>query len=91
MAGGKGQGVVAAGHPLTAAAGAEILRQEGNAFDAAIAAVMTAWVTEPVLTSAGGGGFLLAHTATGENCLFDVARYLFNFFVLASRLELNTG
>jgi gamma-glutamyltranspeptidase/glutathione hydrolase len=65
------RGVVAAGHPLTAAAGAEILRQGGNAFDAAIAAVMTAWVTESVLTSAGGGGFLLAHTATGENCLFD--------------------
>jgi gamma-glutamyltranspeptidase/glutathione hydrolase len=66
-----GRGAVAAGHPLTAAAGAEILRQGGNAFDAAIAAVMTAWVTEPVLTSAGGGGFLLAHTAHGENCLFD--------------------
>ena len=65
------RGVVAAGHPLTAEAGAEILRQGGNAFDAAIAAVMTAWVTESVLTSAGGGGFLLAHTATGENCLFD--------------------
>lgn len=66
-----GRGGVAAGHPLTAEAGAEILRQGGNAFDAAIAAVMTAWVTESVLTSAGGGGFLLAHTATGKNCLFD--------------------
>jgi len=65
------RGVVAAGHPLTAEAGAEILRQGGNAFDAAIAAVMTAWITESVLTSAGGGGFLLAHTATGKNCLFD--------------------
>jgi gamma-glutamyltranspeptidase/glutathione hydrolase len=65
------RGVVAAGHPLTAEAGAEILRQGGNAFDAAIAAVMTAWITESVLTSAGGGGFLLAHTAHGQNCLFD--------------------
>ena len=65
------RGVVAAGHPLTAEAGAEMLRRGGNAFDAAIAAVMTAWVTESVLTSAGGGGFLLAHTATGQNCLFD--------------------
>ncbi|RZM79888.1 gamma-glutamyltransferase [Leptolyngbya iicbica] len=69
--GGTGKGVVAAGHALTAAAGAEILRQGGNAFDAAIAAVMTAWVTESVLTSAGGGGFLLAHTHNGRNCLFD--------------------
>ncbi len=66
-----GRGIVAAGHPLTAEAGAEILRQGGNAFDAAIAAVMTAWVTESVLTSAGGGGFLLAHTAAGQNTLFD--------------------
>ena len=65
------RGVVAAGHALTAEAGAEILRQGGNAFDAAISAVMTAWVTESVLTSAGGGGFLLAHTANGHNCLFD--------------------
>lgn len=65
------RGVVAAGHALTAEAGVEILRQGGNAFDAAIAAVMTAWVTESVLTSAGGGGFLLAHTANGQNCLFD--------------------
>lgn len=65
------RGVVAAGHPLTAEAGAEILRQGGNAFDAAIAAVMTAWIAESVLTSAGGGGFLLAHTARGESCLFD--------------------
>lgn len=69
--GGDCKGVVAGGHPLTAAAGAEILRQGGNAFDAAIAAVMTAWVTESVLTSAGGGGFLLAHTSQGHNCLFD--------------------
>ncbi|MEO1094735.1 MAG: gamma-glutamyltransferase [Cyanobacteria bacterium J06638_28] len=65
------RGVVAAGHPLTAETGAVILKQGGNAFDAAIAAVMTAWVTESVLTSAGGGGFLLAHTANGKNCLFD--------------------
>lgn len=65
------KGVVSAGHALTAAAGADILRQGGNAFDAAIAAVMTAWVTESVLTSAGGGGFLLAHTSSGQHCLFD--------------------
>ena len=65
------RGVIAAGHPLTAEAGAEMLRRGGNAFDAAIAAVMASWVTEPVLTGAGGGGFLLAHTGQGENCLFD--------------------
>ena len=65
------QGAVAAGHPLTAEAGAEMLRQGGNAFDAAIAATFTACVTESALTSLAGGGFLLAHTAAGENRLFD--------------------
>ncbi|NJL47923.1 MAG: gamma-glutamyltransferase [Leptolyngbyaceae cyanobacterium SM2_5_2] len=65
------RGVVAAGHALTADAGAEMLRQGGNAFDAAIAAAFTACVTESVLTSLGGGGFLLAHTADGQDCLFD--------------------
>lgn len=65
------RGVVAAGHPLTAEAGAAMLRQGGNAFDAAVAAVFTACVTESVLTSVAGGGFLLAHTAQGEDVLFD--------------------
>lgn len=65
------RGAVAAGHPLTAEAGAEMLRQGGNAFDAAVAAVFTACVTESVLTSVAGGGFLLAHTASGEDTLFD--------------------
>ncbi|MFM7470011.1 MAG: gamma-glutamyltransferase [Nodosilinea sp.] len=65
------RGAVAAGHTLTAEAGAEMLRQGGNAFDAAIAAAFTACVTESVLTSLGGGGFLLAHTVAGQNVLFD--------------------
>ncbi|HSM81334.1 MAG TPA: gamma-glutamyltransferase [Nodosilinea sp.] len=64
-------GAIAAGHPLTAEAGAEMLRQGGNAFDAAIAAAFTACVTESALTSLAGGGFLLAHTAAGDNRLFD--------------------
>lgn len=65
------RGVVAAGHPLTAAAGVAMLEQGGNAFDAAVAAVLAACVAESTLTSAAGGGFLLAHTAQGENVLFD--------------------
>lgn len=64
-------GVVAAGHDETAAAAVEILNQGGNAFDAAVAGVLASCVAESVLTSLGGGGFLLAHTDTGEHVLFD--------------------
>ncbi|MDX8395293.1 MAG: gamma-glutamyltransferase [Mariprofundaceae bacterium] len=62
---------IAAGHPATAHAGAEILRAGGNAIDAAIAAVCTAFIAEPVLTAAGGGGFMLIRNSKGENRLFD--------------------
>ncbi len=55
------KGIVAAGHDLTARAGAEILRAGGNAFDAAVAAAFASFVTESALTSAAGGGFLMAH------------------------------
>ena len=64
-------GVIAAGHSKTAEAGREILEGGGNAFDAAVGALLMACVAEPTLTSLGGGGFLLAHTATGKNTLFD--------------------
>ncbi len=64
-------GVVAAGHIQTAEAAAEMLRAGGNAFDAAVAGVLAACVAESVLTSLGGGGFLLAHTVNGENILYD--------------------
>ncbi len=51
---------IAAGHPKTAEAAAQILRQGGNAFDAILAAMMMSFVSEPLLASPGGGGFLLA-------------------------------
>ena len=44
------RGVVAAGHPLTAEAGARVLREGGNAVDAAIAAVLASFVAESPLT-----------------------------------------
>jgi gamma-glutamyltranspeptidase/glutathione hydrolase len=67
----KNAGVIAAGHQKTAAAGAEILAQGGNAFDAAIAAMLASCVVESPLTSLAGGGFLLAHTKNNDNLLFD--------------------
>lgn len=64
-------GAIAAGHEQTAAAGIEIFKLGGNAFDAATAAVLASFVVEPMLTSPAGGGFLLAHTKAGEDILFD--------------------
>jgi len=65
------RGIVASGHPQTSRAARQILRQGGNAFDAAVAALLTACVAEPILTSLGGGGFLLAESADGQRSLFD--------------------
>ena len=61
---------VAAGHPLTAEAGARVLRDGGNAVDAAVAAALTSFVTESPLTGLGAGGFMLVHTA-GDDALLD--------------------
>ena len=63
---------MAAGHTLTAEAGAEVLREGGNAVDACIAAACMSWVTESTLTSPGGGGFLLVReSSTGRVRLHD--------------------
>jgi gamma-glutamyltranspeptidase/glutathione hydrolase len=67
----KNHGVIAAGHQATAQAGMEILNLGGNAFDGAIASMLTSCVAEPGLTSLGGGGFFLAHTAENRNILYD--------------------
>lgn len=65
------RGVVAAGHVETARAAQIVLADGGNAFDAALAAMCAACVAEPVLSSLGGGGFLLAHDVSGRTVLFD--------------------
>ncbi|MHA1164129.1 MAG: gamma-glutamyltransferase family protein [Alphaproteobacteria bacterium] len=63
------KGVVAAGHEITAQAAAEILREGGNAFDAVIAAMITATVPEFVFSSIGGGGFAMARPANSRNAI----------------------
>jgi gamma-glutamyltranspeptidase/glutathione hydrolase len=63
--------VVAAGHEAVVAAAKSVLRAGGNAFDAAVSGGFAAAVAEPGYTSLGGGGFLLARTAAGEEVLFD--------------------
>ena len=63
-------GAVAAGHQLTAEAGARVLREGGNAVDAAVASVLTSFVAESPLTGFGAGGFMLVQM-DGEATLLD--------------------
>src|SRR6516162_7725351 len=69
------RGAVAAGHRLTAEAGARILAEGGNAVDACIAAAFMSWVAESPLTGPGAGGFMLVHRAR------DRSTRLLDFFV----------
>ncbi len=71
------RGVVAAGHPLSAAAGADALRAGGNAVDAAIGAMLASFVCEPLLTGLGAGGYMLVVAPGDPPVLLD-------FFVEAS-------
>ncbi|HXR31149.1 MAG TPA: gamma-glutamyltransferase [Solirubrobacterales bacterium] len=68
-------GVVAAGHPLTAEAGAKVLREGGNAVDAAVCAVLASFAVESPLTGFGAGGFMMVHR--------DAETVLLDFFVAA--------
>ena len=78
------RGVVAAGHPVTAGAGAEILRAGGNAVDAALAAMFTSFVAEPMLTGLGAGGYMLVAPPGSPPVLLD-------FFVEAPGRGLEPG
>ena len=60
------KGAVAAGHPLTAEAGARALSEGGNAVDACVAAAFASWVAESPLTGPGAGGFALVLPAGGR-------------------------
>jgi len=77
------KGVIAAGHEVTAEAGARILRAGGNAFDAALAAMFASTVPEAILSSVGGGGFLMSHPAGSAN----KKPILYDFFVDTPRVK----
>ena len=60
-----------AGTPSAAQAAAEAYGAGGNAADAAVAAAAAVGVTEPLLSSVGGGGFALVRDPDGEVELID--------------------
>jgi oxamate amidohydrolase len=57
------RGIVCAPHRLASAAGVAVLRQGGNALDAAVAAASTIAVVYPHMNGIGGDSFWLVHDA----------------------------
>jgi gamma-glutamyltranspeptidase/glutathione hydrolase len=64
-------GAVVSAHPLASEAGLQILQQNGNAVDAAIATQLALAVVYPAAGNLGGGGFLVGHLKNGKNITID--------------------
>jgi gamma-glutamyltranspeptidase / glutathione hydrolase len=65
------KGAVVSAHPLASMVGVNILKQGGNAFDAAIATQLVLAVVYPGAGNIGGGGFMVAHLNNGKNISLD--------------------
>src|SRR2546425_11798953 len=63
--------MVVSAHPLATQAGVEILKQGGNAIDAAVAVAFALEVVLPDAGNIGGGGFIVHRTAGGEVTALD--------------------
>jgi len=64
-------GMVVSVHHLASDAGLSVLREGGNAVDAAVATGFALAVVHPVAGNLGGGGFLLLRTRDGKSTFID--------------------
>ena len=81
---------IASAHPLATAAGYQMLRDGGNAFDAAVAIGAALAVVEPYSTGLGGGGFWLLHRAAdGYQIMIDAREIAPAAAALTSYLDRN--
>ena len=65
---------VASAHPVATQAGLAIMKDGGNAFDAAVAVAAALAVVEPYNSGLGGGGFFLLHRASDRHEVVADAR-----------------
>ena len=59
-------GLVASQHYIASNVGANVLREGGNAIDAAVAASLSIGTVEPWMSGLGGGGFMLVYVAAED-------------------------
>jgi gamma-glutamyltranspeptidase/glutathione hydrolase len=64
-------GVIVTNHPLGSAAGLQMLAAGGNAIDAAVAALFTLSVVEPMMVGIFGAGWTLARLPDGRTLALD--------------------
>lgn len=64
-------GIVATQSEIASRVGADVIKDGGNAVDAAVATAFALAVTHPTAGNIGGGGFMVYRPANGEPVTYD--------------------